>query len=148
MDKDKIKKTIEEVLKRSKGQDVVAIPITLDDLPKDSRLLEAVNDVLGEMVDEINPKRRVSKCLPCVQKMFLDISTNTRGGDTLADAGFLAVDVLSVCLSHDAKSDTSDMSERLIVTLIKFCELTGLLEDKQLQKVIKKVLDNMNREGI
>jgi len=146
MDNDEIKKSLEKMMKDS-GINGIAVPINIKDIEKGGLSKKLIDDLLDEMLDKVTPEKKIIQCLPCVGKMFMDIS-DKRGGDILADTGHLTLDILTLCLGHDAKNNTSDMCDRLIATLIKFSELTGLLkQDVNLQRRISKVLDNMKKEG-
>lgn len=107
-----IKKIVEALA--DKGIRIDAIPIGASD----------------DLLETIELQGKIIKCLPCVEKAFGKIAKMRGKRDPKALVGQLAIRVLFGCIANDLEIGRDDYSERLLATLVKFCELTGLDKDK------------------
>jgi len=96
----------------------------------------SVDEVLHKIIKKISEpptlENKIQKCLPCLEDAFAEISFRS-GGDMLGDTGHLCLRIFNECAMIDKENNNLDMTHRLLVTLIKFCELVGLSDSEEFQ---------------
>lgn len=142
MDEKKAKKLaekVEELIQKAKESgDLAAIAI-----PATGEEIRAFLKSMGREESTFKLQMHVMKCLPCLEDTFKEISVR-HGGDPIADAGALSIKVFGECMALDLINENKEMSEALIMTLLKFAEITKLKERRQGSKVkLKKRLEDI-----
>lgn len=140
---------LREIDKKAKGRGGISAHLIPVKISKDSDDSPVIDDIIKQIIAEFKnpptPENKILNCLPCLEETFAEISFSKGGGDILGDTGFLTIRTLMECIAIDIMNDNTDMSFRLLVTILKFCEMTGLLEierfkDKYVDEIIERMV--------
>jgi len=138
-----IKRKIQKLLKGSGLDGLDSTLLGKNEFLKNRTIEELLNIAIEGMVKHVGLEQRSIEGLLLIGGMFKQISDKQKG-DLLSNTARLATRVIVLCLVFDIERINTDMSERLAVTMMKFCELTELDREPQTNEIIqtlKKILD-------
>jgi len=139
-----LKRRIQKLLKESGLDELDSTLLGKNEFLKNRTIEELLNIAIEGMVKHVGLEQRSIEGLLLIGGMFKQISDKQKG-DLLSNTARLATRVIVLCLVFDIERINTDMSERLAVTMMKFCELTDLDREPHLKGIIKtteKILKN------